>query len=178
MSNYLCSIIKNGAVVQRHIRLSSCIKTTVTKKLFKKIKVIPKSCIRETPNLSTDADSSTKTFFSAGVVFLYRTFFCTPLSFFAPPPPPLFVFAAAAKGLFSNKKRGGRVDQWEAGIWSCDLRANERPKKVPTRKHTDIVTTRPKRPKGWFSENWVLFLPGLCDAAMPKRLQIVLPVIK
>ena len=47
--------------------------------------------------------------------------------------------------------------QWEAGIWSCDLRANERPQKNlhgngtlnrHTHTHTDSVTTRPTRPRG------------------------------
>ena len=54
------------------------------------------------------------------------------------------------------------VDQWEAGIWSCDLRANERPwKKLHyegTDRHishpwTDIATTRKNLPKGRFFEN-------------------------
>ena len=46
--------------------------------------------------------------------------------------------------------------QWEAGIWSCDLRANERPKKKlhgkgtnrQTHKQTDMSTLWPTRPRG------------------------------
>ena len=62
--------------------------------------------------------------------------------------------------------QGRRVDQWEAGIWSCDLRANERSRKKlhekgtskkqrnkhrnkqERKKQTHIVTTRPTRPRG------------------------------
>ena len=32
-------------------------------------------------------------------------------------------------GRFPYGGGGGRVNQWEAGIWSCDLRTNERPEK-------------------------------------------------
>ena len=37
-------------------------------------------------------------------------------------------------------KEGRRVDQWEAGIWSCDLRTNERPRKKLHGKGTDRQT--------------------------------------
>ena len=39
-----------------------------------------------------------------------------------------FLFATFSKEVFSLKKIPG-VDQWKAGIWSCDLMANERPRK-------------------------------------------------
>ena len=42
------------------------------------------------------------------------------------------------------REEGGREDQWEAWNWSCDLRANERPKKNCTRwcRHTHTRTWR------------------------------------
>ena len=52
-------------------------------------------------------------------------------------------------------RRGG--DQWEAGIWSCDLRVNERPQnklhEKGTEPHkTDIATLWENRRKGQFFE--------------------------
>ena len=47
------------------------------------------------------------------------------------------------------------IDQWEAGIWLCDRRANERrwikKTKQKTYGHTDIATTKPSRP------NWPIW---------------------
>ena len=48
---------------------------------------------------------------------------------------------------------GSTLDrQWEAGIWSCDLRANERPRKKmhgkgTSNRHTDIATLWKNRPR-------------------------------
>ena len=64
----------------------------------------------------------------------------------------------------------------EAWNWSCDLRANERPKKkLNTYRRTDNATTRPKRPKGWFSKKlkrmWPREIPGL----LHQRLTVLNP---
>ena len=58
-------------------------------------KTYTKTCMRETPNLSTNADSSTNIFVSAGVKKG-----APPLASLSPVLP-----AAVPKGLFSNKKR-------------------------------------------------------------------------
>ena len=59
------------------------------------------------------------------------------------------------------------ADQWEAGIWSCDLRANERPQKklhgeftmytvqCTSHRHTEIAK---ESAKGWFFENGTKWL--------------------
>ena len=67
-------------------------------------------------------------------------------------------------GPFQSSHQGYRVliDQWEAGTWSCDLRANERPwKKFKT--DMDIATTRPNQPSWpirWKSLSIILLVPG------------------
>ena len=48
------------------------------------------------------------------------------------PPPP------------GGQGGAGGVDQWEAGIWSCDLRANERPRK---KMHSMAQTHRTTEPQ-------------------------------
>ena len=75
-----------------------------------------KSCILETQNLATDADSSTNILFpleSKKRLIAKKQFY------FA-----VVVVAATSQG------KGDGVHQWEARIQSCDLRANERPKKI------------------------------------------------
>jgi hypothetical protein len=60
------------------------------------------------------------------------------------------------KTTYPRPRGGWGIDQWEAGIWLCDLRANERPWKKShgkgtsrqRRQQTDIATTRPTRPRG------------------------------
>ena len=51
----------------------------------------------------------------------------------------------------------GREDQWDAWNWSCDLRANERPKKTApyaqTNIQADMATLWLNRPH-WTSEKW------------------------
>ena len=47
------------------------------------------------------------------------------------------------------------MNHWEAGIWSCDLRANKRPQKIKDvlpDGHIDIATTRPNRPTIWWKD--------------------------
>ena len=44
-------------------------------------------------------------------------------------------------------RRYVRVDQWEAGIWSCDLRANERPRKKLHEKGTSKKQRNKQRNK-------------------------------
>ena len=60
-----------------------------------------------------------------------------------------------------RKKRGGRGDQWEARIWSANLRANNRPQKNFMKgdsqkdRKTDIATLWKNLPKGRFFKNGI-----------------------
>ena len=75
---------------------------------------------------------------------------------------------------------GGGVGQWEARIWSCDLRPNERPRKKSHgegtytqhtyTQRTDTVTYRPTRPRGAeLVKIFVLFISTLMWQGSPPR---------
>ena len=57
----------------------------------------------------------------------------------------MIFFGGGPKKNLRETKLGRGEDQWEAWNWSCDLRANERPKKTPpdgADRQTDRQTNR------------------------------------
>ena len=75
---------------------------------------------------------------------------------------------------FLERGGGGREDQWEAWNWSCDLRANERPKKIHPLTQTDRQSDKHDNSMtesaqwGRFSENLTYARPWIS-----RRLLIV-----
>ena len=123
-------------------------KTHTNKLIYRKHRprgqMLWKSRIRETPNLFGDAYSSTDTFF-----FIPLASFKGLIAFFSPDffslsTAPLF-FADAAKWLFSKNKRFFSLPLQKGPMWPLEMRH--------TNEHMNIVTARPKRPKGRFWEN-------------------------
>ena len=125
-------------------------------KTFKRyLKKLWKSRIWETPNLSTDADSSINIFCSAGFHFSH---YLVPVSL-----PTARYSAHSLSALFSTIQyqfhfphlgmkggpmRGIKLIMWFEGQWV----ASKKIKDKQTDRRSDIGTTRPKRPKGQFGE--------------------------
>ena len=71
-------------------------------------------------------------------------------------------FLAVLKKWMVGGVVGGREDQWEAWNWSCDLRANKRPKKTaPNGRQTDRQVTHGHGDSMTESSNWGQFSENL-----------------